>query len=156
MAKPVILGVDGVPDFKALHHSGRRNEEVQFYAFDVMALAGEDLRALPLSMRKANLDRLARRPDGIFVGPFEQGELGPVTTIALLVLIDTSVATAQTVGLANSSAPPPPSTSPDSRSLPLMCKGPTRALPLPWGRVCRQAEYGVSPIRTNTRVVFVR
>jgi hypothetical protein len=29
---------------------------------------------LPLSMRKANL---ARRPDGIFVSDFEQGEIGP-------------------------------------------------------------------------------
>jgi bifunctional non-homologous end joining protein LigD len=29
-------------------------------------------------MRKTNLDRLlARRPDGIFVAPFEQGEIGP-------------------------------------------------------------------------------
>jgi bifunctional non-homologous end joining protein LigD len=29
-------------------------------------------------MRKANLDRLsARRPEGIFVAPFEQGEIGP-------------------------------------------------------------------------------
>jgi bifunctional non-homologous end joining protein LigD len=73
----VILGVDGASDFNALH-SGRRNEEFQLYAFDVLALAGEDLRALPLSMRKANLDRLlARRPDGIFVAPFEQGEIGP-------------------------------------------------------------------------------
>jgi bifunctional non-homologous end joining protein LigD len=29
-------------------------------------------------MRKANLARLlARRPDGIFAAPFEQGEIGP-------------------------------------------------------------------------------
>ena len=29
-------------------------------------------------MRKTNLDRLlVRRPDGIFVAPFEQGEIGP-------------------------------------------------------------------------------
>ena len=36
------------------------------------------LRSLPLSMRKTNLARLlARRPDGIFVAPFEQGEIGP-------------------------------------------------------------------------------
>ena len=29
-------------------------------------------------MRKTNLDRLlALRPDGIFVAPFEQGEIGP-------------------------------------------------------------------------------
>jgi len=42
-----------------------------------LALDGEDLRRLPLSMRKTNLARLlARRPDGIFVAPFEQGEIG--------------------------------------------------------------------------------
>jgi hypothetical protein len=29
-------------------------------------------------MRKTNLDRLsARRPEGVFVAPFEQGEIGP-------------------------------------------------------------------------------
>jgi len=29
-------------------------------------------------MRKAHLERLlARRPDGIFIGSFEQGEIGP-------------------------------------------------------------------------------
>ena len=72
-----VLGVDGVSDFNALH-SGKHNDEVQLCAFDVLALDGEDLRGLPLSMRKANLDRLlARRPDGIFVAPFEQGEIGP-------------------------------------------------------------------------------
>jgi len=38
---------------------------------------GDDLRKLPLSMRKANLERLlARRPEGIFVNPFERGEIG--------------------------------------------------------------------------------
>ena len=73
----VVLGVDGVSDFNALH-SGRHNEEVQLCAFDVLAMDGGDLRKLPLSMRKANLARLlARRPDGIFISPFEQGEIGP-------------------------------------------------------------------------------
>ena len=39
---------------------------------------GDDLRRLPLSMRKANLARLLRgRPEGIFLSPFEQGEIGP-------------------------------------------------------------------------------
>ena len=39
---------------------------------------GDDLRNLPLSMRKANLERLLRgRPDGIFVNPFETGAIGP-------------------------------------------------------------------------------
>ena len=69
----VVLGVDGVPDFNTLH-SRKHDEEVQLYAFDVLALDGEDLRNLPLTMRKTNL---ARRSDGIFVAEFEQGEIGP-------------------------------------------------------------------------------
>jgi bifunctional non-homologous end joining protein LigD len=73
----VILGLDGVADFDALH-SRQHEEEVQLYAFDVLALDGDDLRRLPLSMRKTNLAQLLRgRPDGIFAAPFEQGEIGP-------------------------------------------------------------------------------
>jgi bifunctional non-homologous end joining protein LigD len=73
----VILGVDGISDFNALH-SGKHNEELQLCAFDLLALNGDDLRDLPLSMRNANLARLlARRPDGIFISDFEQGEIGP-------------------------------------------------------------------------------
>ena len=50
-------------------HSGKHNEELQLCAF---------VRRLPLSMRKANLARLLRgRPEGIFINPFEQGEIGP-------------------------------------------------------------------------------
>jgi bifunctional non-homologous end joining protein LigD len=40
-----------MPDFDALH-PGRHNAEVQFCAFDILALDGDDLRDLPLSMRK--------------------------------------------------------------------------------------------------------
>jgi ATP-dependent DNA ligase len=73
----VILGVDGISDFDALH-SGRHNEEVQLCAFDILLEGDDDLRKLPLSMRKANLERLlARRPEGIFINPFERGEIGP-------------------------------------------------------------------------------
>jgi ATP-dependent DNA ligase len=73
----VLLGVDGISDFNRLH-SRRHNAEVQLYAFDIMALDGDDLRRLPLHLRKNNLSRLlARRPEGIFVSEFEQGELGP-------------------------------------------------------------------------------
>jgi len=73
----VVLGVDGYSDFNA-KYSGKHNEEVQLCAFDVLAMDGDDLRDLPLSMRKANLQRLlARRPDGIFLSDFEQGEIGP-------------------------------------------------------------------------------
>ena len=73
----VILGLDGISHFDALH-SGKHNDEVQLCSFDVLALDGDDLRSLPLSMRKSNLERLlARRPEGIFINPFERGEIGP-------------------------------------------------------------------------------
>jgi len=62
-----LLGVDGRSEFNGLH-SRKHDDEVQLYAFDVLALNGEDLRKLPLSLRKTNLARLlARRPDGIFL-----------------------------------------------------------------------------------------
>ena len=79
-SEAVILGADGIPDFNALRslHSRRHDEEVRLYCFDVLALDGEDLRGLPLSSRRTHLAQpLARRPDGIFVAPFEQGEIGP-------------------------------------------------------------------------------
>jgi bifunctional non-homologous end joining protein LigD len=73
----VVLGVDGISDFEVLG-SRKHDAEVQLCAFYVLPLDGEDLRRLPLSMRKTNLDRLsARRPEGIFVAPFERGEIGP-------------------------------------------------------------------------------
>jgi bifunctional non-homologous end joining protein LigD len=59
----IIRGVDGYSDFNALH-SGKHDDEVELIAFDVLAIDGGDLRDLPLSMRKTNLQRLlARRPD---------------------------------------------------------------------------------------------
>jgi bifunctional non-homologous end joining protein LigD len=73
----VLLGVDGISDFNSLH-SRRHDDEVQLYAFDILAVEDDDLRKLPLSLRKTNLARLrARRPDDIFVASFEAGEIGP-------------------------------------------------------------------------------
>jgi ATP-dependent DNA ligase len=54
----VLLGVDGRSDFNGLHS---RRHEVEFYAFDILVSDGEDLRKLPLSMRKASLARLLAR-----------------------------------------------------------------------------------------------
>ncbi|WLB24069.1 ATP-dependent DNA ligase [Bradyrhizobium japonicum] len=72
----VVLGVDGISDLNALH-SRKHDHEVQVYAFDILALGGEDLRPLPLTLRKTNLARLLRgRPDGMFVAPFEAAEIG--------------------------------------------------------------------------------
>jgi bifunctional non-homologous end joining protein LigD len=73
----VVLGVDGISDFNA-RHSRKHDHEVQLYAFDILALGGDDLRSLPLHLGKANLEQLlARRPDGITAAPFERGEIGP-------------------------------------------------------------------------------
>jgi ATP-dependent DNA ligase len=49
----VVLGLDGIADFNALH-SRKHDKEVQLYAFDIMALDGEDLRPLPLSIKVKN------------------------------------------------------------------------------------------------------
>jgi hypothetical protein len=40
----VVLGLDGVSNFNA-PHSHKHDAEVQLYAFDVIALGGEDLNA---------------------------------------------------------------------------------------------------------------
>jgi bifunctional non-homologous end joining protein LigD len=72
----VLLNVDGMSDFAALH-SRRHDDEVQLYAFDMLAGDGDDYRRLPLSLRKTNLARLlARHSDGIYAAPYEQGEIG--------------------------------------------------------------------------------
>ena len=73
----VLLGADGRSDFNGLH-SRQHDEQVQFYAFDMLVSDGEDLRSLPLHLRKNNLARhFTRRVDGIFPSDFEQGEIGP-------------------------------------------------------------------------------
>jgi bifunctional non-homologous end joining protein LigD len=54
----VVLGVDGISDFNALH-SRKHDDEVQLCAFDILVEGGDDLRKLPLSMRKTNLERLS-------------------------------------------------------------------------------------------------
>jgi bifunctional non-homologous end joining protein LigD len=44
----------------------------------LVSVGGEDLRDAPLLDRKAKLDKLLRgRSQGIFVAPFERGEIGP-------------------------------------------------------------------------------
>ncbi|MEY9138540.1 bifunctional non-homologous end joining protein LigD [Bradyrhizobium diazoefficiens] len=72
-----VLDVRGISQFDWLH-SGHYNDDAQLYAFDLVVLDGDDLRELPLFERKSRLAKLLhRRPEGIFVAPFEQGEIGP-------------------------------------------------------------------------------
>ena len=42
----VLLGVDGISDFNGLHNR-KHDDEVQFYAFDILVDGGDDLRKLP-------------------------------------------------------------------------------------------------------------
>jgi hypothetical protein len=44
-SEAVMLGVDGISDFNALHS---RKHDVQFCAFDILVEGGDDLRKLPL------------------------------------------------------------------------------------------------------------
>ena len=72
-----VLDVQGISQFDWLH-SGQYNDDAQLYAFDLVVLDGDDLRDLPLFERKSRLAKLLhRRPEGIFIAPFEQGEIGP-------------------------------------------------------------------------------
>ena len=73
----MLLDARGISDFDGMM-SRQYDEEVQLYAFDILALDGDDLRKLPLHLRKTNLARLlARRADGIHLASFEVGEIGP-------------------------------------------------------------------------------
>jgi ATP-dependent DNA ligase len=59
-AEAVIQGPDGVTDFEALH--GRtRNAEAFAYVFDILALEGADLRALPWQVRRKELELIFKR-----------------------------------------------------------------------------------------------
>jgi bifunctional non-homologous end joining protein LigD len=71
----VVLGVDGVAEFNVLH-SRKHDHEVQFYAFDILALNGEDLRRL-LSMRKTNLAPVRVAPVRHLCCAVREGEIGP-------------------------------------------------------------------------------
>jgi bifunctional non-homologous end joining protein LigD len=72
-----VFGVNGVSD-SAGPRARKHDVEVQPYAFDCLALDRDDLRKLPLSLRKTDLARLLeRRRDGTFLVPSEQGEIGP-------------------------------------------------------------------------------
>src|SRR5881227_140595 len=73
----VLLGVDGISDFNGLH-SRKHDDEVQLYAFDILMSERDDLRPLPLHLRRNNLAKmLQRRVDGIILNDCEQGEIGP-------------------------------------------------------------------------------
>ncbi len=59
----VWCGDDGVADF-AKPHSRASNNDVILYAFDLLEIGGEDIRALPLEARKKRLKKLIGKRKG--------------------------------------------------------------------------------------------
>ncbi len=62
----VVLDKSGISDFSLLQAalSNGRTSDFIFYAFDLLFLAGADLRALPLAQRKAQLETMMQRHAG--------------------------------------------------------------------------------------------
>jgi ATP-dependent DNA ligase len=75
----VVLDKEGKSDFSAVS-SGKHDEWAQFYAFDILAGDGEDLRPWPLALRKGTLAGMLSDPvGGIFIAEYEKGEWrGPI------------------------------------------------------------------------------
>src|SRR5437763_6787823 len=57
----VVLDNTGKPSFSALQNSVRRANALFFYAFDLLAYRGKDLRHLPLAKRRALLEKQVAR-----------------------------------------------------------------------------------------------
>src|SRR5436190_11939880 len=73
----VVLGPDGISEFDGLH-SGRCNEEVRLYAFDLLSDDGVDMREETLQIRKLWLGKLLKRSgDGIIYNDHDVGAIGP-------------------------------------------------------------------------------
>jgi bifunctional non-homologous end joining protein LigD len=74
----VVLDKEVKSDFDALA-SRKHDKRAMLYAFDLLAGEGEDLRQLPLGLRKVGLAQLlAREVDGIFIAEHERGDIGPI------------------------------------------------------------------------------
>jgi ATP-dependent DNA ligase len=73
----LVLGPNGISDFDALH-AGKCNDEVRFYAFDILVDEGVDMRDEALQVRKLWLGKLLKRSnDGIYYNDHETGPIGP-------------------------------------------------------------------------------
>jgi bifunctional non-homologous end joining protein LigD len=57
----VICGADGIPVFDRLRYGRQPQTEAVLFAFDLIELAGNDLRRTPIEERKRELAMLLRR-----------------------------------------------------------------------------------------------
>jgi bifunctional non-homologous end joining protein LigD len=59
----VVVDDNGLATFDALRYGAREKPEALLYAFDLLELDGEDLRAQPIEARKAALAKLLKRKE---------------------------------------------------------------------------------------------
>jgi ATP-dependent DNA ligase len=69
----VWAGRDGKSDFDNLH-SGTHDDEVLLYGFDLLELNSEDYRARPLEKRKATLEKILARTQGMQLSEHLDGD----------------------------------------------------------------------------------
>jgi len=71
----VALDTDGRPSFRLLNRAATPQEQVFYYVFDILTYAGRDVRAMPLTERRASLDSaVAGSGDAIRnTGPLDAG-----------------------------------------------------------------------------------
>jgi bifunctional non-homologous end joining protein LigD len=69
----VWVGKDGVSDFDKLH-SNAHDDAVFLYAFDLLELNGEDYRQHPLEQRKAKLEKILARTQGMRLSEHLDGD----------------------------------------------------------------------------------
>jgi ATP-dependent DNA ligase len=72
-----VAGADGIAVFDALHRRHRADDAI-LYAFDLLELNGKDLRALPLSERKAKSEKLLARAPAALIFNEHTAEDGAV------------------------------------------------------------------------------
>ena len=73
----VVLGVDGISDFGALHSRKQMTKCSSTLSIFLHSTARTCAACRCRCARSTCPGLLARRPDGIFAAPFEQGEIGP-------------------------------------------------------------------------------
>jgi bifunctional non-homologous end joining protein LigD len=71
----VVLGVDGISDFNALHF--RKHDHEVYTPSTFSRWAATTCGLCPYTCARRTWSSLARGPDGITVAPFERGEIGP-------------------------------------------------------------------------------
>ena len=69
----VALDAQGRSDFNLLQNFRSAESKIHYYVFDILALKGRDVSALPLKKRRQILDKTLKRNDHVGTSPVEVG-----------------------------------------------------------------------------------